>query len=74
MTDALPGPLPAPQPPELDRSSVDALVDYAHAQSAFWRSHIDLAHTLGKPPGEQAIVNVDGWEFVACALAESYDD
>lgn len=67
-------PPPEPQPPELDRSSVDALIDYAQAQSAHWRWHIDLARTLGRQPGEQAIQNVDGWAFVALALAESYDD
>lgn len=74
MTKALPEPPTEPQPPELDRSSVDALVKYAQAQSAYWQRQIDEARTLGKRPGEQAIVNVDGWEFVACALAESYDD
>ena len=74
MSNPSPGAPGPPQPPELDRSSVDALVDYAQAQTAHWQWHIDLARTLGKPPGEQVIINVEGWDFVACALAESFDD
>lgn len=63
----------APQAPDLDRESADALIAYAEAQSEYWRWHIDLARTLGKKPGEQAVLNVAGWAFVATALAESYD-
>lgn len=73
MTDVPPEP-GAPQPPDLDEKSVRALVEYAHAQSAFSQWHLDLARRLGKPSDEQAETNIAGWDFVALALSESFDD
>lgn len=74
MTAASPQPPSPPRPPKIDRSVVDALIDFARAQAAFWQWHVDEARLLRKPPGEQAVLNVTGWTFVEGALAESFDD
>lgn len=74
MTSAPPSPPPAPEPPAIDRPTVDALIQYANAQHAFSQWHVDFVRSRGEQPNAQSMKNVDGWEFVALALSESYDD
>jgi hypothetical protein len=66
-------PLP-PEPPAIDRATVDALIKYATAQRTYSQWHVDFVRSRGEQPNAQSLKNVDGWEFVALAVAETYDN
>ncbi|WP_332644565.1 hypothetical protein [Aeromicrobium sp.] len=74
MTTTPAEPPPTPEPPAIDRQTVDALIAYANAQHVFTHWHVDYTRSLGKQPHPQSLKNVEGWEFVALALTESYAD
>ena len=63
----------ATEPPEIDRHLVVALVEHAKAASVLFQDEIDQAVIRGLTPNPQEYKNVEGWAFVALALAETYD-
>lgn len=62
-----------PEPPKIDRHLVVALVEHAKAVSVSFQDEIDQAAIRGLTPNPQEYKNVEGWAFVALALAETYD-
>ncbi len=61
-----------PEPPDVPREHIDALISHAKAMAAWIRADIAAGVAHGHPEHPSDHEQDEGWDFVALALEESY--
>ena len=66
-------PVPPPEPPELHREDVDAIVRWLDDSAAWLREDMSVAASHGHPPQSQVEANLRLYEDAALLFREAYD-